>query len=48
MQKKREQQYQLLKMIPDILDIIDKTITKYVLDNKLSLKNCVQIINMIY
>lgn len=34
--KKREQQYQLLKMIPDILDIIDKTITKYVLDNKLS------------
>ena len=35
-------------MIPDILDIIDKTITKYVLDNKLSFENCVQIINMIY
>lgn len=34
--KKREQQYQLLKMIPDILDVIDKTITKYVLDNKSS------------
>lgn len=34
--KKREQQYQLLKMIPDILNIIDRTITKYISDNKLS------------
>lgn len=35
MQKKRTT-IPIIKMIPDILDIIDKTITKYVLDNKLS------------